>query len=65
MNKPGPGANGHIGFKTNSVERALYHLGRQGVEFDESSYTYDAKGNAKFAYLKGDFGGFAIHLVNK
>ncbi len=65
MNNPGPGTNGHIGFKTNSVERAIYHLGRQGVEFDESSITYNDKGAAKFVYLKGDFGGFAIHLVNK
>lgn len=65
MNKPGPGEKGHIGFKTNSVERAMYHLGRQGVEFDESSITYNAKGAPKFVYLKGEFGGFAIHLVNK
>ena len=65
MNKPGPGTKGHIGFKTNSVERAIYHLGRQGVEFDESSITYNEKGAPKFVYLKGEFGGFAIHLVNK
>ena len=65
MNKPGPGAKGHIGFKTNSVERAMYHLGRQGVEFDESTITYTPKGAPKFVYLKGEFGGFAIHLVNK
>jgi 2-dehydro-3-deoxyphosphogluconate aldolase/(4S)-4-hydroxy-2-oxoglutarate aldolase len=65
MYKPAPGAHGHIGFKTNSVERAMYHLGRQGVEFDESSITYNAKGAPKFVYLKGEFGGFAIHLVNK
>ncbi len=65
MNQPGPGTKGHIGFKTNSVERAIYHLGRQGVEFDESSVTYNEKGAPRFVYLKGEFGGFAIHLVNK
>lgn len=63
MFKPAPGTKGHIGFKTNSVERAMYHLGRMGVEFDESSITYNAKGAPKFVYLKGEFGGFAIHLV--
>ena len=65
MNNPGPGTKGHIGFKTNSVERAIYHLGRQGVEFDESSVTFNEKGAPRFVYLKGEFGGFAIHLVNK
>ncbi len=63
MNKPGPGTKGHIGFKTNSVERAMYHLGLQGVEFDPDSIQYNDKGAAKFVYLKGEFGGFAIHLV--
>lgn len=65
MNQPGPGTNGHIGFRTNSVERCLYHLGRQGVEFNEDSITYNDKGAPKFVYLKGEYGGFAIHLVNK
>ncbi|MBQ9647165.1 MAG: bifunctional 4-hydroxy-2-oxoglutarate aldolase/2-dehydro-3-deoxy-phosphogluconate aldolase [Oscillospiraceae bacterium] len=63
MSHGGPGAKGHIGIKTNSVERAMYHLGRQGVEFDPESVTYNDKGAAKFAYIKGDFAGFAIHLV--
>ena len=63
MNTAGPGAKGHIGIKTSSVERAMYHLGRQGVEFDESTITRNDKGAAKFAYIKGEFGGFAIHLV--
>ena len=57
MNKPGPGVKGHIGFRTNSVKRAMYHLGRAGVVFDE--------GEPKFVYIKGDFGGFAIHLLNR
>ena len=65
MNHGGPGTMGHIGFKTNSVERAMYHLGRAGVAFDESSITYNDKGKPKFVYLQGEFGGFAIHLVNR
>ena len=65
MSHKGPGTNGHIGFRTNSVERCIYHLGRQGVEFNEDSITYNDKGAPKFVYLKGEYGGFAIHLVNK
>jgi 2-dehydro-3-deoxyphosphogluconate aldolase/(4S)-4-hydroxy-2-oxoglutarate aldolase len=65
MSHKGPGTMGHIGFKTNSVERCIYHLGLQGVEFNEDSITYNDKGAPKFVYLKGEYGGFAIHLVNK
>ena len=63
MSGVGPGTKGHIGFKTNSVERAMYHLARRGVEFDESTLQYNDKGAAKFVYIKGEFGGFALHLV--
>ena len=49
----------------NSVERCIYHLGRQGVEFNEDSITYNDKGAPKFVYLQGEYGGFEIHLVNK
>ena len=63
MSGKGPGTMGHIGFKTNSVERAMFHLSRQGVVFDPETVQYDDKGNAKFVYIKGEFGGFAIHLT--
>ena len=65
MNKPGPGTKGHIGFRTNSVKRSMYHLCRAGVVFDEDTLQYDDKGEPKFVYIKGDFGGFAIHLLNR
>ncbi len=63
--KPGRGEHGHIGIGTNSVDRAMYHLGLQGVEFIEDSVKRDAKGRAKAVYLKDSFGGFAIHLMQK
>lgn len=65
MKKPGRGKNGHIAIGTNSVDRAMYHLGRQGVEFDESSISYNDKGQAKNVYLKEEVGGFAIHVMKK
>ena len=65
MKTPYLGKNGHIAIGTNNVDRAMYHLGRQGVEFDEATCKADAKGNTKAIYIKGDFGGFALHLVQK
>ncbi len=65
MKQPYLGDNGHLAIATHSVDRAIYHLGRQGVEFDESTRKTDAKGNTKAIYIKGQIGGFAIHLVKK
>ena len=65
MKSPYLGRCGHIAIGTNSVERAEYHLGLQGVEFDESTRKVDGKGKTKALYLKGDFSGFAVHLVQK
>ena len=59
MKAPYLGKNGHIAIATNSLDRAVYHLGRQGVEFDESTR------KPKAIYLKQEVGGFAIHLVQK
>ena len=62
---PFPGERGHIAISVNNVERAIFHLGLQGVTFDESTRKTDAKGKTKAIYVDGDFGGFAIHLVQK
>ena len=59
MKSPYLGKNGHIAISTNSLDRAVYHLGRQGVEFDESTR------KPKAIYLKQEVGGFAIHLVQR
>ncbi len=62
---PGRGAHGHIAIRTNNVDRAIYHLGLQGVKFDESSRKTDAKGRTKAIYLQEELCGFALHLVQK
>jgi len=59
MKSPYLGTNGHIAIGTNSLDRAIYHLSRQGVQFDESTR------KPKAIYLKGEIGGFAIHLMQK
>lgn len=63
MKSQGKGTMGHIAVGCNSVDRAVYHLSAQGVEFDMDTAQYTEKGALKFVYIKGDFGGFAIHLT--
>ena len=58
------GTHGHIAMGVSSTERAMAYFKAMGYEFDEESVTYDAHGDAKFAYFKGEFAGFGIHLVN-
>ncbi|MCR5094111.1 MAG: bifunctional 4-hydroxy-2-oxoglutarate aldolase/2-dehydro-3-deoxy-phosphogluconate aldolase [Lachnospiraceae bacterium] len=63
MKAKGPGAMGHIAVATNNVDRAVYHLSRRGVKFDESSFKYDSEQHLTVAYLAEEFSGFAVHLV--
>lgn len=65
MKSPYLGTNGHIAVQTNYINRAIYHLEKRGFEFDMDTAKYDAKGNMKAVYFKGEFGGFALHLVQK
>ncbi|MBR0139166.1 MAG: bifunctional 4-hydroxy-2-oxoglutarate aldolase/2-dehydro-3-deoxy-phosphogluconate aldolase [Firmicutes bacterium] len=65
MKGGGRGAKGHIGFKTNNVERAMHYLGQKGIEFIPESVVRNEKGEPTLAYLKGEFAGFAVHIANK
>lgn len=65
MKTPFRGTHGHIAIATNDAERAKYHLEKRGVLFDEASENRDAKGKLKSIYLKDEFGGFAVHLLQK
>lgn len=65
MKKPFRGKYGHIAVATNSVKRAAYQLKLRGYEIDETSVKYNAEGVMNVAYLKHEFGGFAVHLVLK
>ena len=66
MYSKGPGRCGHIGIKTNFVDRAMAFLKRMGFEFDESTITYNEKtGKPKFVYLKDEICGFAFHIMQK
>ena len=65
---PKLGKLGHIAIGTNSVARAIYQLEGMGVEFNYDEYVARDKKNPdviKAIYLKKEFSGFAVHLVQK
>lgn len=64
MKTPFLGTNGHIAIGTNSIERAMYHMGLEGVEFDMDTAKYNEE-RLIAIYLKKELAGFAIHLVQK
>lgn len=58
------GDMGHLAIRTNSIPRAAAELAKAGFELDESTAKY--KGDKMIAvYLKQQFGGFAVHLLQK
>ncbi|GAG63345.1 unnamed protein product, partial [marine sediment metagenome] len=60
----GLGTMGHIAIKTNSIDRAVYYLGKKGYKVDWS--TKKAKGQKTITvYLEKEIGGFAVHLLQK
>lgn len=65
MKTPYLGKNGHIAIGTNYMDRAIYHLEKQGVKFDMNTAKKDDKGKIKTVYLQDEIGGFAVHLVQK
>ncbi|ABX40444.1 bifunctional 4-hydroxy-2-oxoglutarate aldolase/2-dehydro-3-deoxy-phosphogluconate aldolase [Lachnoclostridium phytofermentans] len=64
MKTPYLGAHGHIAIQTNYIERAIYHMELQGFEFDMDTAKYNG-GKMVAVYLKGELGGFAVHLLQK
>lgn len=65
MKQPYLGEKGHIAIQTNYIERAIFHLQNQGFTFNEESKKYDKNGRLVAIYLNEEFGGFAVHLVQK
>ena len=65
MKTPFKGAKGHIAVSTNSVTRAVYQLQAMGVQVDLDTAKFDADGRMTVVYLKDEFSGFAVHLVEK
>ena len=58
------GKNGHIAVRTNNITRAIVFLKRKGFEVDMSTVK-EKDGRITAVYLKDEFGGFAVHLLQK
>lgn len=56
---------GHIGYAVTNVERSAQRLEQMGFEFDPQTVRRDENGDRTFAYLKGVFHGFTVHLLAK
>jgi 2-dehydro-3-deoxyphosphogluconate aldolase/(4S)-4-hydroxy-2-oxoglutarate aldolase len=65
MKSPYKGRLGHIAMKCNSIPRAAAYLAGKGFALDESTIKKDAKGKTAAVYLEKEFGGFAVHLLQK
>ncbi|MEX1377473.1 MAG: bifunctional 4-hydroxy-2-oxoglutarate aldolase/2-dehydro-3-deoxy-phosphogluconate aldolase [Eubacteriales bacterium] len=64
LNRQYKGKNGHIAIRTNNIDRAVYYLEQRGYKMDEESTT-EKNGKKMAVYLENEFGGFAIHLLQK
>lgn len=65
MKTPFLGKNGHIALRTDDLEAAVEELKAKGCAFKAETAAYNEAGKLKNIYLEGDFGGFAIHLMQK
>lgn len=63
MKTPYLGTHGHIAIGVNDMQAAIADLQTMGISFDPSTRKTDAQGNTKAIYLKGEYCGFALHLV--
>ncbi len=61
----GFGTHGHIGFFTNSIERAIAYFQTKGIELNPESIKRNASGEITCIYLKQEIGGFAFHVVER
>lgn len=59
----GKGTHGVVTVGANYLERAVYHLEKQGIRFEESSKEYQKDGTLKSICFANEIGGFAVHLV--
>lgn len=58
------GKNGHIAIRTNSISSAIHYLQQKGFEVDVETEKRSG-GRLIAVYLKKEFGGFAVHLLQK
>jgi len=65
MKAPYLGKNGHIAMSTSDLAAAVEELKEKGFSFNMDTAAYDDQGRLKNIYLDGEYGGFAIHIMQK
>ena len=65
MKAPYLGTNGHIAMRTPDLTAAVEELKAKGFAFNMDTAAYNEDGHLKNIYLAGEFGGFAIHILQK
>ncbi|KTR40727.1 2-dehydro-3-deoxyphosphogluconate aldolase [Curtobacterium oceanosedimentum] len=59
------GTHGHIGMSTADLEAAVEELLAKGFAFDEETAARFDDGRLQNIYLAGEFGGFAVHVMQQ
>lgn len=65
MKAPFLGTHGHIAMRTPDLAAAMEELKEKGLSFNMDTAAYTDEGKIKNVYLDGEFGGFAIHIMQK
>jgi 2-dehydro-3-deoxyphosphogluconate aldolase/(4S)-4-hydroxy-2-oxoglutarate aldolase len=65
MKAPYLGTHGHIALETPDLEAAVEELKGKGFSFNMDTAAYTETGKLKNVYLDGEFGGFAIHIMQQ
>lgn len=65
VRSPYLGTHGHIGMATVDLPSAVEELTAKGFEFDLDTAAHFDDGRLQNIYLAGEFGGFAIHVMQK
>ena len=65
MKAPFLGSKGHISMQTDDLAAAVEELREKGFSFRMDTAAYTEEGRLKNIYLDGEFGGFAIHILQK
>lgn len=65
MKAPFLGTHGHIAMRTPDLTAAVEELKEKGFAFNMDTAAYYPDGRLKNIYLDGEFGGFAIHILEK
>lgn len=65
MKAPFLGTMGHVAMAAADLDAAVEELKEKGFSFNMDTAAYTEDGKLKNVYLQGEYGGFAIHIMQK